>query len=261
MLNTHNVKQQIMEQFAKNADKYVISETHAKSNDLALLTEWLEPKNNWVVLDIATGGGHVAKQLAPHVAQLFATDMTKEMLAAAQEHVNQHVANVWYVVADAENLPFLDHSFEAVTCRIAAHHFPNPQQFILEAARVLKPGGKLLLIDNIASDKDSLDIFVNQLEKLRDYSHVRCYSKAEWLFWMNEAGFQERNSRVRKKTFEFLTWVERTTESEDQVNHVKQHVLQADPEIKEYIELVMEDGEIVSISIDEWMVLLTKTAT
>jgi ubiquinone/menaquinone biosynthesis C-methylase UbiE len=260
MSDSREVKKVIQTQFGKNAAKYVTSETHAKSDDLTLLTDWLEPQASWVVLDVATGGGHVAKQLAPLVDQVFAVDLTREMLQAAQEHVSQYAANVSYVVADAEDLPFLDCTFNAVTCRIAAHHFPNPQQFIREAARVLKPGGKLLLIDNIAPDQETIDIFINKLEKLRDHSHVRCYRKAEWLTWMKEAGLQEINSRERKKHFKFPAWVERTTETAEQMNQVKESIMQATPEIKAYIELVIEEDEIASFAIDEWMVLLTKDA-
>lgn len=258
MRNEENLKQAVKEQFSRNAEKYVLSETHAKSDDLYQLTQWLEPQKGWDVLDIATGGGHVAKQLAPYIAHLFAADLTKEMLATAQKYLKQFADNIWYVVADAENLPFLDHTFDAVTCRIAAHHFPNPQQFILEATRVLKPGGKLLLIDNIAPDDDILDAYVNKLEKLRDTSHVRCYRKREWLLWTEDAGLKERSSRVRKKTFDFTTWVKRTTESEKQVNEVREHILKAPDDIKEYIGAAIIEGEISSITIDEWMVLLTK---
>jgi ubiquinone/menaquinone biosynthesis C-methylase UbiE len=257
--NEHNsLKESVKNQFARNAEKYVVSETHAKGEDLPLLVEWLEPKADWLVLDIATGGGHVTKQVSPYVSQVFATDLTKEMLATAQKHVKTDCDNVWFIVADAENLPFLDESFDAVTCRIAAHHFPNPQQFFREAARVLKPGGKFLLIDNVAANEDRIDEFVNKLEKLRDESHVRCYRVDEWTEWAKDASLDLKKSRTRKKTFDFPTWVRRTTTSEEQVNQVKQHLLQADTDLQEYCGLKMTTGEISSIHIDEWMAVFEK---
>ncbi len=100
------IKDVVKEQFSRNADKYVTSESHGKSEDLALLVQLLEPEPDWRVLDIATGGGHTAKSLAPHVAQVFATDLTREMLVSAHRYVTQHADNVWFIVADAENLPF-----------------------------------------------------------------------------------------------------------------------------------------------------------
>jgi ubiquinone/menaquinone biosynthesis C-methylase UbiE len=213
----------------------------------------------WRVLDIATGGGHTAKSLAHHVAQVFATDLTREMLVSAHRHVEQHADNVWFIVADAENLPFLDGSFDAVTCRIAAHHFPHPERFIQEAARVLKPGGKLLLIDNTAPD-DELDEFINTVEKLRDESHVRCYRSGEWTTWMEEVGLQVLNSRVRKKHLAFTPWVLRTTRSQEQVETVVQYISTSDQRVSEYFGLVLNDGNYSALDIEEWMVLLVKPA-
>lgn len=257
--NQDKIKETVKDQFSKNAEKYVTSETHAKGDDLALMVEWLQPNRDWTVLDLATGGGHVTKHLSPHVAHIFATDLTREMLATAQRHLSQTCGNVWYMVADAEELPFLDQAFDVVTCRIAAHHFPNPNKFVQEAARVLKPDGKFLLVDNVVPDDDQLDEFVNKLEYLRDNSHVRCHRTKEWTAWAADSGLGMVNSRIRKKTFDFPTWVRRTTESEKQVELVEQHILQSDKMMQEYCGLTMKDGKISSIYIDEWMVLFEKS--
>lgn len=256
--NQEKIKETVKDQFSRNAEKYITSETHAKGDDLALMIEWLQPKRDWTVLDIATGAGHVTKHLSPHVDHVFATDLTREMLATAQRHLSETCRNVWYMVADAEELPFLDQTFDVVTCRIAAHHFPNPNKFVLEAARVLKPGGKFLLIDNVVPDDDQFDQFVNKLEYLRDNSHVRCHRTKEWKAWATDSGLEMVNSRERKKTFDFPTWVRRTTESEEQVALVEQHILQSDNMMQEYCGLTMKDGKISSIYIDEWMVLFNK---
>jgi ubiquinone/menaquinone biosynthesis C-methylase UbiE len=153
------IKQKVQEQFGQHAQKYVTSTTHAKGSDLVLLKNWLHVDSSSIVLDIATGGGHVVKSLAPHVKQMFATDLTYEMLETAKGHLNSTSSNIFYVIADAESLPFLENTFDAVTCRIAPHHFPNPNVFVQEVSRVLKPGGKFLLIDNIAPEDKELDDF------------------------------------------------------------------------------------------------------
>lgn len=99
-------KQKVKEVFGKNADKYVTSSSHAKGDDLPLIVEWLQPKKTWTALDIATGGGHVTKTLAPHVATVFSTDLTEEMLENTAKHLRGSFDNIQYVVADAEALPF-----------------------------------------------------------------------------------------------------------------------------------------------------------
>lgn len=258
MMEDDKLKSIVQNQFGRNAEKYVTSETHAKGDDLSLLVEWLHPKADWVVLDVATGGGHVTKALSPHVGHVFATDLTQQMLATAEKHLSQSCNNVWYVVADAEALPFLNESFDVVTCRIAAHHFPNPQKFVSEVSRVLKPGGKFLLIDNVAPDNTKLDNFVNTLEKLRDESHVRSHSIPDWRKWLNDSAFVEEESVVRKKQFDFPTWVRRTTKSEQQVQQVEQYILTADQEIQDYFAVALKDDQIASLKIDEWMALFKK---
>ncbi|MFJ7734759.1 class I SAM-dependent methyltransferase [Lysinibacillus sp. NPDC097287] len=255
---TKSIKQKVQQQFSQHAQSYVTSSTHAKGSDLTLLQDWLEVNSTSIVLDIATGGGHVVKALAPHVAEVVATDLTYQMLEAARSHLNSSASNIFYVIADAESLPFLENTFDAVTCRIAPHHFPNPNIFIKEVSRVLKPGGKFILIDNIAPEEKILDEFVNLLEKLRDVSHVRSYSVQEWTTWIEQADLTLVKSEHRKKTFNYPDWVSRTTTSEEQINTVDTHLLYASKAIQDYFSIESTDGNLQSFTIDEWMALIEK---
>lgn len=257
-MNNNQIKAKVQDQFGKNAEKYVASESHAKANDLSEMIAWLSPDSTDVALDIATGGGHVTKALSPHVGHVFSTDLTHSMLEAAKKHLDSTCRNVWYVLADSEFLPFLKETFDIVVCRIAAHHFPNPEKFVQEVSRVLKPGGRLLLIDNVAPEESQLDKFMNTLEKLRDESHVRCYSKLEWKQWFEQAGLVEKQSTLRKKTHNFPVWVRRTTETEEQIRQVEDHILTADQELQAYFSVTLEQDQIKSLQIDEWMVMLQK---
>lgn len=254
-----HVKKTVQQQFGAHADKYVTSSTHSKGSDLAQLPKWLELRPDAVVLDIATGGGHVAKALAPHAASVFATDLTYEMLNNTRHYLDQAEPNIFYVIADAESLPFLNHTFDATVCRIAPHHFPHPDIFVQETARVLKPGGKFLLIDNIAPERKELDEFVNRLEKLRDTSHVRSYSVTEWTTWFQKAGLRKVKEEFRKKKFDYPEWVKRTASSENQIKEVDRHLLAASQEIKEYYSIIHSESAVHTFAIDEWMVLLEKS--
>lgn len=258
MQKDEKIKEAVQHQFGKNAEKYVTSESHAKGADLSLLPEWLKPEKHWVMLDIATGGGHVAKAMSPYVSRIFSTDLTLPMLEAARKHVSSTCHNVSYVVADAESLPFLHDTFDAVTCRIAAHHFPNPERFVKEVARVLKPSGKFLFIDNIAPEDEELDSFYNTMEKQRDISHVRCHFISQWKKWFEENSLIEKKSQIRKKTLDFPTWVRRTALNEQQVNQVEQHILTANEDIKSYFSIVIQDSQILSFQVDEWMIVSEK---
>ncbi|WP_046176445.1 class I SAM-dependent methyltransferase [Domibacillus indicus] len=251
-------KQKVKKQFGQSAEQYVTSSTHSTGTDLSLLQEWLQLAPDSVVLDIATGGGHAAKALAPYTARIYATDLTVEMLEAARKHLDQYADNVFYMAADAEALPFLSDTFDAVTCRIAAHHFPNPDLFVKEAARVLKPGGRFILIDNISPEDKLLDTFVNQLESLRDPSHVRSYAVSEWKEWLNKSNLNIVNEQVRRKILGYPEWVRRTASSAEQIQKVDAHLHSADQAAASHFSIQIHNGSIHSFELDEWMVMAEK---
>lgn len=254
--SSNDVKHTVQQQFGRTADRYVTSPTHARGPDLALLVEWLDPEPDWHCLDIATGGGHVAKALAPCVARVVASDLTPAMLDAARRHLRDAGChNVDFVIADAENLPFLEATFDAVTCRIAPHHFPNPDRFVEESARVLKPGGKFLLIDNVAPEDAECAAFLNALEKLRDPSHVRCPSVREWEEWLSGAGLRLVRSRTRRKRAEFMPWVRRMATSDHHAAEVVAFVRSAPDRVRTCFDIEIDEGRVEAITVDEWMAM------
>ncbi|MWV42834.1 methyltransferase domain-containing protein [Paenibacillus sp. HJL G12] len=231
----NSIKHQVQQQFAKNAEKYVTSFRHAKGEDLALLVSSSMADDTMLVLDIATGGGHVANALAPLVRRVTALDLTEEMLMKAAEFIrgNGH-SNVDFVQGDAEHLPFSDAVFDLVTCRIAAHHFPDIPAFVHDAYRVLKPGGKLLLIDNVAPEKEIFDHFYNEIEKQRDPSHVRAWKKTEWIRLIELAGFRLETIVSFPKPFQFHDWCQRAGLAAEEQHLLEKKLLQASNELREF---------------------------
>lgn len=255
-LSLAHEKQLVQSQFAQSAQAYVTSSSHADADKLAEMVGWLAPEPNFITLDIATGGGHVAKALAPHVAHVVATDITPTMLATARGFLREsETLNVSYVLADAEDLPFLEDSFDCVTCRIAAHHFPDPMRFVKEAARVLRPRGRLLIVDNVVPEDASLADFYNHLEKLRDESHVRCAPVSEWTQWITDASMHILRQQVTHKPFAFDPWVHRMARSAEQVADVARWLLEADAKSADFFAITVADGHPASFEGLEWMAL------
>lgn len=249
-------KRDVKEVFSKNRKAYVSSSTHSINQDLFSAIEWMNLNSGMIALDIATGGGYAAKHMAPYVKRVVATDITKEMLENTAEHLTRH-ENIDYVIADAEQLPFLDHSFDIVMCRIAAHHFPQPDQFIREVKRVLKNEGRFLLIDNIAPANEIYDTFINRLEKLRDYSHVRSLKIEEWKQLLSKNNMEILRNQKRRKTLPYEEWINRTLDKEKDQSNVAEFMVTAPDNVKEHFEIIIEKGKIQHFTIDEWMVLCT----
>ena len=139
-----DVKAHSRERFSQFAQGYVNSPTHAQGDDLDRLLEIAAPQADWLACDIATGGGHTALKIAPHVRRMIATDYAPTMLRSARAFIqSQDAPNVDFVPADAETLPFADNSFDLITCRIAAHHFPDIFRFVQECGAGAQAGRAL----------------------------------------------------------------------------------------------------------------------
>ena len=245
------IKERVREAFGATAAAYVASPGHAGGADLNRLVELAAPTLGDRALDVSTGGGHTALALAPHVAQITASDLTPRMLAAARDFLTTSgVTNADYVIADAEQLPFLDASFDLVTVRIAPHHYASVAKAVREMARVLAPGGRLLVIDNIAPEDATLDALLNRWEKWRDPSHVRNYSVSEWWRYLTDAGLEISDAEVQRKTHDFAPWVERMRMPPAESARLEAEMLAAPPEAQAYFEIEASDGHVARWSFE-----------
>jgi ubiquinone/menaquinone biosynthesis C-methylase UbiE len=218
------------QRFGQFSQRYVTSSVHAAGEDLARLQTVAGPQPAWQVLDVATGGGHTARTLAPDVGNVVASDLTPRMLAAAGRHLaEQGVPNFRLCAADAEHLPFRAGVFDLVTCRIAPHHFPNPPRFVSEAARVLVSGGSLVVQDQVLPADALAARYVDAFEKLRDPSHNRAYSLEEWQAMFSAAGLIVEHAEEIVRRHDFASWTARQDNSPATVASLEALVQAAPP--------------------------------
>jgi SAM-dependent methyltransferase len=174
--------------WSDRAEAYRQSPIHAQGEDLDLVVEWCEPGPGVTVLDVATGGGHVARRLREAGATVVTVDPAPGMQADT--------------TAQAEDLPFADGSFDAVACRVAAHHFADVIAAVKEMARVAKD--RVVVCDNTFVSEVS-----EEAERVRDPSHVRNYSQPEWHSFFELAGLRVADERFLERPLEIEPWLAR----------------------------------------------------
>jgi SAM-dependent methyltransferase len=173
--------------WSDRAAAYVESDAHREGADLDLMVEWAAGART--ALDVATGGGHVARRLREAGLEVVTVDPAPGM------HPD--------VVGRAEHLPFADGSFDLVACRTAAHHFADVRAAVREMARVA--GDRVLLVDTMHMGDD-----VEEAERLRDPSHVRNYTDAEWREIVLDVGLGIDDVRFLEHTIDLAAWLART---------------------------------------------------
>ena len=244
-----STKTLVQEQFGKTAASYLTSTPHALGKSLERLVALTSPQKNWRVLDVATGGGHVAYTFAPHVERVWATDITQEMLDMVKgEAQKRGLANLRTTYAKAEALPFEDGAFDLVTCRIAPHHFDSIPDFLGEVHRVLKAAGLAAMDDNVVP-AGSVGDYINAFERFRDPSHLRSWTMEEWRAALKKAGFAVTHEEQLNKTMEFKSWAAR--HDANMQNFLRAMLAQATPDVKAALEPKGADGNDATFRLSE----------
>jgi SAM-dependent methyltransferase len=182
-------------------EAYRDSAVHREGADLGLLIQWCEPGEGVKALDVATGGGHVARRLREAGCEVISVDPAPGMQPT--------------VVAGAEEIPFADGSFDVVACRIAPHHFVNVSAAVREMARVTRD--RVVVEDNVfVSDE------VEEAERLRDATHVRCYSVDEWHTFFADAGLEVEAEEPFERRADLDAWLARVGTPEQDAVRVRE---------------------------------------
>jgi SAM-dependent methyltransferase len=173
--------------WSERAAAYREAPEQREGRDLDLIASWV-PRDA-TVLDVATGGGHVASRLRKEGCSVVTLDPAPGMRPD--------------VVSRAEELPFADGSFDVAVTRIAPHHFADVPAAIGEMARVSRD--LVIVEDTLWSSPE-----VEAAEKLRDPTHVRSYTEEEWRGFLDAAGLEVEEVAFDDKLHPFESWLART---------------------------------------------------
>lgn len=133
-----------------------------------------------IVLDLGCGTGLLTRDLAKLSNNVYALDLTKEMLIENEYQCGkENIDNITFTLSNADKTPYQDNTFTHIFTRQTFHHFDDLNKILTEIKRILKPNGKLIIADIITSENKAEAKIHNALEKIRDHSHTKCLSKTE----------------------------------------------------------------------------------
>jgi SAM-dependent methyltransferase len=201
--------------WSSRADAYRNAPEQREGEDLDLIVQWAA--GGETALDVATGGGHVARRLREAGLEVVSADPAPGMAPD--------------VICRAEDLPFADDAFDVVVTRIAPHHFEDVAAAVAELARV---SNELVVVEDTLYVSEQ----VEEAEKLRDPTHVRSCSEAEWRGMLDAAGLEVEEVRQFEKRHPLEAWLDRSgTPEEDR------------PRVVELLGGHVRDGEYVDVKL------------
>lgn len=237
---SHN--QVVDRQFSSQAAKYLTSSVHATGQEFAIVDNQLRQFDQPHVLDLGCGAGHISFCVAPVAKTVIAYDLSVEMLKVVEITASKKgLDNINTVKGIAESLPFADNSFDIVISRFSAHHWQDVPLALREMRRVCQPNGRIIIIDIMAPANPLCDTFLQTIEILRDNSHVRDYSAAEWQLMLSQAGLAVNTMQTHKLLLEFASWISRMRTPTDYVKAIQALQQQIGQEVRKYYNL-QSDG-------------------
>jgi ubiquinone/menaquinone biosynthesis C-methylase UbiE len=198
----------VRDRFTRTAEIFGSSVLKTRAAEAEILARMAQVKASDRAVDFACGTGALAMAFAPRVQWVFGVDLTAAMLAVAQRDAREtKVQNVAFTIGNAQKVPFADGSFDLALTSYALHHVPDAAQVISEMRRVLKPGGRVGVIDIYAPEERHRAEMHERIERVRDPSHTRTLARSELRALFAEKGFRVVDMRTEENALTFDRWM------------------------------------------------------
>jgi len=193
------------ERFGRTADRLAAHQDERAAALADRVRGFLVVRGHERALDVGTGAGALALALAPLVREVVAVDVVPELIEEARKRAPE---NVEVVEADATALPFEAGSFDLVGTLRTLHHVARPELVIAELVRVSRPGGTLLVVDQIAPVDPLAALELNRFERARDPSTTRILADVDLRSLFDANGLVLRRSEVVREPRELESYLD-----------------------------------------------------
>lgn len=243
--------------WAARGAAYAASEVHRLGPSLPRIAGLVRPLRSDLILDLGTGTGHTAAFLARWCDHVTGVDPEPGMLRAAL-HAYGDRPELAFVEGSGQDLPFADGHFDVVVARHTLHHHPDVPATLREVHRVLRAGGRFVLVDETAPAPEHT-AWLERLERVRDPSHVSTRSIDAWWQLLRSAGFLWISGDARTRyRIDVASWLERMDAPPEARDEVHATLREASPALREAFAIVLEDGSPQSFELPMNIVLALK---
>jgi ubiquinone/menaquinone biosynthesis C-methylase UbiE len=180
------------DRFARTADRVAARQDSRAARLAEQVRDFVRPSGDERALDVGTGAGALALALAPLVREVVGLDPVPELLELARA---RKLPNTEFLEGDGTALPFPDGAFDLTGTHRTLHHVAQPERVVAEIARVTRPGGHMLVVDQLAPDDPAAAAAQHEFETVRDPSHTRLLTDAE----LKELYAANRLSLIRER--------------------------------------------------------------
>lgn len=200
----------IREEFTHQSSSFGRAAAMTSAQTLGAVAELVPEDSDAHWIDVACGPGVISRAAAARIGSVTGVDLTPAMIEEAERRAAEEaVGNVSFQVGDATALAFDDGSVDGAITRLSLHHVPAPGRVVAEMARVVRPGGWVVLSDIVADGDGEANAWREEIERLRDPSHWACHTP-ERLRGMGEAaGLSVDREELVPVDIDFDDWLAR----------------------------------------------------
>jgi SAM-dependent methyltransferase len=232
----------IIAEFTQQAETFNASAVARAAETLDELVRLAAPQASERWLEAACGSGIISRRLGPLVREVHGVDMTPAMIELARrEAAKAGLDNATFAVGDATALDLRTASMDGAVARLAIHHVPVPGRLFAELARVVRPGGRIILADHIADADANAAAWSQEIERLRDPSHWACLTLTRLRALGRQAGLELEHEEVFPMELDFEDWLQRGSGG-TAARRVIERALSERPERADVFQVIEREG-------------------